>query len=1050
MRCSHCGKNNPPGFQFCGHCGKPLKTTVARERRWVTVLFYDVTGYSTYALNHDLEDIHRELDGLLRHCKSCVEKAGGLVDKFVGDGILAVFGVPNSKKDEPSRALEAAVCMVKNYAGNTFQGRAGIATGLVMVGSVGGDSPNDQTVIGDVVNRAQRLVSLAPAGAIWLDETTRGLVSKARLHKLPSQPLKGYSKPVPVWEFRDWNGEPEPLFGRAKELAQILKLLDEASNGKGGVISIVGELGIGKSFLVDTALRKREKSIKPIVLPELNMGDSIRSLLRSTFTDYLAGDPIDFFNNLGLSELDKRLISYALGLQQERPAPMRQLENALLSTMRRALALLAKENPLAIIIHSGSRNHTLLKAMIDQLREKPVPGVAVIITSRRSSIKADISLNPLRASDADNYIKYINSNLTKSQREQIFEEARGNPLGMRLLATSDNPSTILAAFQSRLDKLTPIQRRTLLYAALGLPTTWPGVIRELLGEEGWRALPHLIRNGYLTGEVGDLSNDSRLKVSNSLLQQVAAKLLSPSELKAAHKTYWMWLMGQGEARLAAIAAEHALQANLSDEAAAAWLRAGDYEQKTGIFSEAEKAYRKAVQASTGNLHQIALKKLAHLHLAAGSAKTVLKILNNETNNWANRMKGLALAALKRDGAKPLLLKALKHNPDDVQVELALMSFQPPHTRIENLLKVKNKLSKKFNIKPTLKPLIDHQLAEALAENFRLKEATEAMRNAYIGYVAISNRSRAAEAALSIAGYMWHNEDLSAAIAWADRAIEHGRKAHPGVATAAWSIRAGLWLDKGFPEEAEKALRKAETHKDYARNEHEYARIYAIRIRHLMEIGSLDKAIALGEEAIAKVNHPWLAANLALAYTLKGGRANENKLQFLANTYSEKAPPPAKSVFFLAQAIKAWRHGHDPIRYLKLSLRQQARSGPYLRYLTLILWSIYLINSNPKRAIAIANYLEKKSSSAGFSTINQTARLIQAELALAGGKPISHLLRFEPLLKAQKLWHQSLLTRANQANPQPQDHPKLSNYGILGTWARLSWRDAAQIKRNGSS
>jgi len=1050
VRCPSCGYRNPDEFRFCGKCGSLLVSEPVLEKRWATILFYDVSGYSRFAREHDLEETHRHLNELLRHCRYCAHLHGGQIDKFFGDGMLAVFGASNSRENEPLKALKAAVCMVKRSRQSTLRGRAGIATGMVMLGPLGGEESAHQTVIGDAVNLAQRMVSSAPAGAIWLDETTSRLIPEAKLSDLGARKFKGFDEPIRVWEFKNWSGKPEPLFGRRLELERLLDVLRRTESGVGGVITIAGPLGIGKSFLVNEALRQRAGRVRSVTIPKLDVSDPVRHRLRVTFYDNFGPRPMEYLEKLGLGEIDRRLLSYALGMESERPAPINELESALVGTMRRTLALIARDKPLVIVAHTGPRDHTLVRTMISSIEESPIPGLLVIVLRRQPEKGADIVLGPLSWRDADAYIRHLNPTMNEARRRQIYTEARGNPLQIRMLAQSGDPAvSVMAAFQSRLDKLPATHRQALLYAALGRPASWFGVLLDLIGDEAREAVFNLIKDGYLTGPDGDLNDDSRLEVSNPLLQQVADSILPAEERRRVHRGYWAWLSRQGEQRLATVAAEHALLAGLRNEAARAWIAAGDYQRDYGIFTGAEGYYRKALESASGDVKTAALRRLAELYLQADSASEAIAVLQGVKARWAERMRGLALAALRKTEAAERLLKAiLADDPDDTQVELALINLRPPPERLTDLRELKKSLSRSPDGVRTL-PYVNLRLAETLAEHLRLDEAVSVMREAYKGFVAQSNGSRAAGAALAIAGYMWRVEKLAAAAEWAERAIEHGRKAHPGVATTAWSVRAGLWLDQGRPLEAEEALKQAEVHMDHARNDDERARIHAIRIRFLVETGRLTEALHLGEAVLSELPHPWIGANLALVHALRGGHLSESRQRELDSRFFDAASPPGKVLFFLARAIREWRNGGQPKPFLKQALRLGRLSGPYLRYLTLILMNIYLLDEDPKKALSLAQYLQRCSSTGGFLAVNQTARLIRAELALAAGEPVAHLLRFKTSLGPQEVWQRSLRARAGLEVPGSAP-PGLSGYGILGAWARLAWREAVHAKQNGST
>ena len=1046
VRCPACGNRNPAEFHFCGFCGHPLGEAPAPEKRWATILFYDLSNFSRFTHENDLEVTHREVNEHLSRCRRCVDRHGGQIDKFFGDGMVAVFGASNSRENEPLNALRAARCMVEQRTG-ALEGRAGVTTGMVMLGPLGGGERAHQTVIGDAVNLAQRMVSSAPSGAIWIDETTRDLVPEARARFVGKRLFKGFADPQPVWEFLDWGGNPQPLFGREEELRRLLSLIDEGITGPGRLIWVVGPLGSGKSRLVAEALRLRSGRLRVIRIPELGVSDPVRRKLHLAFTENFGEDPLGFMRQLGLGELDRRIIGYVLGLESERPAPLHELGTAIAGSVRRVMAMLSRDDPLVLLTHLSSRTHPLVRSILDSLRNRPLERVSAIVMHRGSSNGADVSLGPLAAHDAAAYLESLNPGLDPEERRRILRESGGNPLIIRFLANADHPRmSVLAAFQSRLDRLPETHRQALLYAALGRPNSWYGVLQELLGaDEAREAVEHLVKAGYLKTDATPLREDSRLDPANPLLQRAARELLTTEQQRQGHATYWRWLSNQHK-RFAPAAAEHAELAEMPVEAGRSWIEAAEYHRIEGVFAAADKYYERAITVAPEPIKSEALRRRVEMHLTAGSAESALELLAGQEADWAQRLRGLAYASLgRRDEARALLPRFLEQNPNDVNVRLALYCLEEGPRRLDSLGKIKKELDGNPKLPSRYKPSVALRLAETLAGQMRLEEAGRAMREAYEGFVSIGNRSRAAEAALALAGYMWYAERMAGAAEWADKAIEHGRLAHPGLATTAWSVRAGLWLDQGRSNEAERALKQAELHLEHARNANERARIHAIRMRFLIETGKVKDAVQLGEKVFAGLPHPWLAANLALAYAVHGGSGTRHNE--LMTGFMPSAPPPGKTLFLLSRALQDWRQGESPIAHLKEALKVGRASGPYLRYLTLSLWGVYLVSRQPKRALALAQHLQRRSSSGGFTVVNQTARLLRAEIALAAGEPVAHLLRFEASLPPQQAWQQALLVRAGLA--VKNDFPNgLTGYGILGTWARLSWQSAGRAKRHG--
>ncbi len=1046
MRCPHCGARNPEVFQFCGQCGRPLHSAPAPQRRWTTALFLDLTNFSNYTRAHDLEDTHRSVHALLEHARDCVTAHGGYVDKFFGDGMLAVFGMKQSRENEPLRALQAAACAVRHTiegAPAELQPRVGLATGLVLLGPLGSEQSQHQTVIGNPVNVAQRLAASAPGGAIWLDETTARMIPEANLAELKPRLFKGFREPLPTWAFKGWShGEP-PLFGRERELQQVLGWIREAGQGHGSVRVIAGPLGVGKTYLVNEALRRCRQRLRVLRIPRLELESPLRDTFQHALVQALGMPPEAILESLPSGELDRRVLAYALGLLPELPAPPEDLERILVRTFRNMIKRLNAQQPLVLLLRSGPRDHALLTRSLESFSKEPIPGLTVLVLRRRPLEGADLVLEPLAHEDADAYLRHLNPKLTPPERKAILEESGGLPLTLRFLALADDSSTsVMAAFQSRLDKLQPLHRKALLYSALGTPASWPGLLRELLGEEADAAVADLISEGYLACE-GPPGDAYSLYVPDPLLKQAAHQFLSKEERARLHEAYWRWLKDREGVHHLVPAAEHALQAGLQTEAAHAYLRAAEAEKAAGIFRGAEQHYLKALALLPAGERSEVHLRLAALHLEAGSPETTLDWLEGSSEPDALRLQGLALARLgRKEEARFQLERYLTARRGDPEVTLALLGLEPAAERLVNL----ERLS--YAGADTHQALHQRLLAETYAQLGRFEEAAKAMRNAYEARLRGGHESRAAETALAVSGYYWMLERLRIATDWADRAIEHARKAHPGLATTAWSVRAGLWLDQGRALEAAQALEKAEEHLEHARTPDERARVHAIRMRYFMETGELRRALAIGEDHYRKEPHAWLAANLALAHALAGGRTSEKRFHELARLYEQEATPPGRLMFALAEALRTWRAGGDPRPVLKAARKGIRLSGPYLHHLTLTLWALYLVPREPQKALALAHYLQRRASAGGFVVVSETARLLRAEIALAAGEPIEHLLRFEASLTAQETWRRSLLHQIQPTAGSPSNN--LVGYGILGAWARLRWREAPSREPHGST
>lgn len=280
--CESCGASNPPGFRFCGQCANPLGTLPAplTTRRVVTVLFADVCNYTALTTRLGAERMYMLLDPCLRRLGETVRRFEGTVDKFTGDGLMAVFGMPVALEQHAIQAAYAGLAMFDELAlfnadvaasdQVQFQIRIGLASGEVVAGRLGSDRFSDTTVIGDVVNLAARLQQIADVNTIYLHHLTAQTINSL-FDVTEPQPviLKGYLDPVNVAVLlgkrehpglvRGLGGKRTPLVGREKELRHLLDSTLLLKGGMGGVICLVGEAGVGKSRLTSETLNALNK-----------------------------------------------------------------------------------------------------------------------------------------------------------------------------------------------------------------------------------------------------------------------------------------------------------------------------------------------------------------------------------------------------------------------------------------------------------------------------------------------------------------------------------------------------------------------------------------------------------------------------------------------------------------------------------------------------------------------------------------------------------------------------------------------------------------------
>ena len=299
--CAACGFANDPTDQFCGGCGAPLrappsaappkfaspdaytprhlaekiltsKASLEGERKQVTVLFVDVSGFTAISERLDPEDVHGFMRRAFELMLAEVHRYEGTVNQFLGDGIMALFGAPVAHEDHARRAVHAALGIrqaldayqdeLRAAHGVTFRVRQGLNTGLVVVGSIGDDLRMDYTAVGDTTNVAARMQQGAGAGHVVVSEATHRLVSGYfEMQPLGALALKGKAEAMPAWDVvsahlartrfeLDADRGLTPLVGRERELDLLQDAFARSAAGQAHTVFVVGEAGIGKSRLL--------------------------------------------------------------------------------------------------------------------------------------------------------------------------------------------------------------------------------------------------------------------------------------------------------------------------------------------------------------------------------------------------------------------------------------------------------------------------------------------------------------------------------------------------------------------------------------------------------------------------------------------------------------------------------------------------------------------------------------------------------------------------------------------------------------------------------
>ena len=220
MLCPFCDFQNPSNHRYCGQCGKRLATPASLslasgalqgERKQVTVMFADISGFTAMSEQRDAEDVVTLVNACLARLSDCVYRYEGTIDKYIGDAIMAVFGAPRAHEDDPERAIRTALAMRETLEefnaapplplAEPLGIHIGVGTGYVIAGLIGTERRQDYTVMGDAVNLASRLEDVSDQGQIFVSEDTYRLTSRLFVFdELGPLSVKGKADPVKVYE----------------------------------------------------------------------------------------------------------------------------------------------------------------------------------------------------------------------------------------------------------------------------------------------------------------------------------------------------------------------------------------------------------------------------------------------------------------------------------------------------------------------------------------------------------------------------------------------------------------------------------------------------------------------------------------------------------------------------------------------------------------------------------------------------------------------------------------------------------------------------------
>lgn len=627
----------------------PTPQTRPVERRVVTVLFTDISGFTSLSETMDPEEVADLLNAFFRLLTAPIYRYGGVVDKYMGDAIMAVFGAPAAHEDDAARALHAAWEMqeaaraftsrLEERTGIELKVRIGLNTGLVVASEIGGEAKREYTVYGDTVNVAQRMEANAPPGGILLTDETRRLAADAfNFERREPIKVKGRQQPVLCYLLGGLAGlveqSPVEVVGRDTEIAALEQAWAEVSEGRHRIAVVAGPKGLGKSALLQD-FRQRHMADATVLRAAPGSYEAQASMrTASVLARQLVGHgkPVQSEPDLRATiarswhsrSKDRDAVAALAYLLAEGDGPH---SGSLNPSHRQALAFSylgdlirdsARWRPVLLAIDNwqwvdgASRNW--LAALVAELEREPA-AVMIVLSERTSadetpSPAAHVHLDLGRLSEAgaaallDRELARHGHSPGPEDRKSLLARANGNPAFLLALAESaahlrDSgklmaefgglPITVVNHLSAHLDglRLSPLATLALdMMAALGQSAPMD-MLCELVSDH-IEAVAELLDAGVLAHDEHDFD---RVVFCDPLLQEVVYERTTLKRRRETHLAIARYL--EERRRNPALVAEHYQLADRPDEAGGFFLLAA--ERALGAFSQ-EEAVRLAERA----------------------------------------------------------------------------------------------------------------------------------------------------------------------------------------------------------------------------------------------------------------------------------------------------------------------------------------------------------------------------------------------------------------------------------------------------------------------
>jgi class 3 adenylate cyclase len=599
--CAVCNQRNPDGARFCLACGIPLadREPFALATR-VTVLFCDVSGSTQLGERLDPESLREVMGRYFDSVQGVVQRHGGLGEKFIGDAVMAVFGVPLVHEDDAVRSVRAAWearaalavldAELERDRGVRLSVRMGINTGEVVASH--GDG-SQRLVTGDAVNVAARLEQAAAPGEILIGDDTYELVRDAvTAREAGATSVRGRSEPVRAWKLDDVQAGAAgfrrlldtPLIGRDDERAMLRQAFGRALHEhRCHLVTVLGEPGVGKSRLVE-ALRAEVAADAEVHVGQcLPYGDGITywplgEVVRSAAR--IASDDSPEQAEARLLELapaDDRtriagIVAAAIGLSQSAVGVPAEVAWA----SRRLFEALSVERPVVLVFEDVHWAEAAMLGVIAHLCERARDASILVVCTARPEARAAVSawssgvvnattflLSPLSEQECERMIEVLPSgrDLDDEARRRVVATSEGNPLfceqmvamlGLASLQGGDGhvPTTIRALLAARLDRLAPAQRRVMQTASVEGRQFHRSALVDLLSEETGvdDVLDALVSSELIAPFGSPFGGEPAFRFGHVLIRDAAYDALPKRDRARLHERYATWLERRSDER----------------------------------------------------------------------------------------------------------------------------------------------------------------------------------------------------------------------------------------------------------------------------------------------------------------------------------------------------------------------------------------------------------------------------------------------------------------------------------------------------------------------